>query len=165
MTPDVFDGTPATDQWTFDSTDGAQAKLKTHWESYFNESDVQKIASWGINALRIPVGYWAYDNAGTPDITGADAHLEKAIGWARSHGLKVWVDCHGSPGSQNGFDNSGRAGDVAWQSSDNLDHSIRVLETMAEKYGATEYADVVVGLELVNEPISWGANELDTTKQ
>ncbi|TKA42746.1 hypothetical protein B0A49_12761, partial [Cryomyces minteri] len=43
-----------------------RAKLKTHWESYFNESDVQKIASWGINALRIPIGYWAYDNAGTP---------------------------------------------------------------------------------------------------
>ena len=33
---------------------------------------------------------------------GAEAHLDKAIGWARKNGMKVWVDLHGAPGSQNG---------------------------------------------------------------
>ena len=106
MDYDVFDGTDAVDQWTFDSTDGAESKLQQHWSTYFTEADVKKIASYGINVLRIPIGYWSYDNAGTPYVKGADAYLEKAIGWARNAGLKVLVDCHGSPGSQNGFDNS-----------------------------------------------------------
>ncbi|GIZ37024.1 hypothetical protein CKM354_000048700 [Cercospora kikuchii] len=165
MVSGLFEGTNATDQYTFDSTQGAEAKLRAHWETYFTEADVRKIASWGINALRIPVGYWSYDNSGTPYITGADAYLEKAIGWARTHGLKVVVDCHGSPGSQNGFDNSGQSGNIRWQSGDNLDKSISVLKIIAQKYGSKEYADVVLGLQLVNEPASWGDNNFDITKE
>lgn len=33
---------------------------------------------------------------------GADVYLDKAIGWARKNEMKVWVDLHGAPGSQNG---------------------------------------------------------------
>jgi glucan 1,3-beta-glucosidase len=166
MNSDAFSGdfSNAKDQYTFDSTPGAKEALQKHWDTFFTESDIQKIASTGINALRIPIGYWAYDNSNTPYIQGADAYLEKAIGWARTAGMKVWVDCHGSPGSQNGFDNSGQAGNVNWQVGDNMARSITVLKTMAKKYGAQEYADVVVGLELTNEPISWGNNDFSKTQ-
>lgn len=115
--------------------------------------------------LRIPVGYWAFDNAGTPYLKGADVYLEQAIGWAKAAGIKVWVDLHGLPGSQNGWDHSGHAGEVAWQQGDNLQHSTAVLVTVAKKYGATEYAGTVVGLELVNEPQSGNGNNFETTKQ
>ncbi|KAI9818463.1 MAG: exo-1,3-beta-glucanase [Pycnora praestabilis] len=165
MNSDVFSGNSAVDQYTFDSTSGAAATLQNHWNTYFTQSDVQTLASAGINALRIPIGFWAYDNSNTPYIQGADEFLEKAIGWAQAAGMKVWVDCHGSPGSQNGFDNSGQQGNVDWQQSDNLNRSISVLQTMAQKYGAQQYAGTVVGLELVNEPISWGNNQLSTTEQ
>lgn len=74
------------------------------------------------------------------------------------------MDCHGSPGSQNGFDNSGHAGNVTWQTAENLAASTAVLKTIAAKYGSTEYADVVFGIELTNEPISWGANTLAKTQ-
>ncbi|KAF2168000.1 glycoside hydrolase family 5 protein [Zasmidium cellare ATCC 36951] len=164
MTPDIFDNTDAVDQYSFDSTDGAEAKLKQHWETYFTEADVQKIASWGINAMRIPIGYWDFFNDTTPYIRGADAYLDKAIGWARKAGLKVLVDCHGSPGSQNGFDNSGRSGNVKWQTSDNLSNSIKALQNIATKYGSTTYADVVFAIQLVNEPISWAQNNFTLTQ-
>ncbi|RDW70100.1 hypothetical protein BP5796_08497 [Coleophoma crateriformis] len=166
LNSDVFQGNfaNAADQWTFDSISGAETALETHWETYLTEIDVQAIAATGMNALRIPIGYWAYNNTNTPYVKGADAYLEKAIGWARTAGMKVWVDCHGSPGSQNGYDNSGHATNVKWQQNDNLARSISVLKTMATKYGAAKYADVVVGLELVNEPISWGNNDFSTTQ-
>ncbi|KAL3425867.1 putative exo-beta-1,3-glucanase [Phlyctema vagabunda] len=166
MGSDAFNGdfSGASDQWSFDSIAGAEAALQAHWSTYFTEDDIKAIAATGINALRIPIGYWAYDNSNTPYIQGADAFLEQAIGWARNSGLKVWVDCHGSPGSQNGFDNSGHSGNVEWQSGNNLEQSISVLKTMAQKYGAAQYADVVVGLEMVNEPISWGSNDFSVTQ-
>jgi glucan 1,3-beta-glucosidase len=166
MNDDAFSGTfsSAVDQYTFDSLPNSATALESHWSTFFTESDIKTIAATGINALRIPIGYWAYDNADTPYHTGADAYLEKAIGWARNAGMKVWVDCHGSPGSQNGFDNSGQKGNVDWQEESNLARSIAVLKTMATKYGSMEYADVVVGLEMVNEPISYGNNKFATTQ-
>jgi glucan 1,3-beta-glucosidase len=35
---------------------------------------------------------------------------------------------------------------------------------MATKCGSFEHADTVIALELVNEPISWGANVFSTTQ-
>ena len=155
----------AVDEYTFDQISGAAEVLETHWSTWFNESDMAYLSSTGINAVRIPIGYWAYNNTGTPYIQGADAYLEQAVGWARTYGMKVWVDCHGSPGSQNGYDNSGHAGNVEWQAADNLNLSISVLVAMATKYGSSDYSDVVVGLELTNEPISWAPNDFTTTQQ
>ncbi|TAQ86288.1 hypothetical protein B7494_g5397 [Chlorociboria aeruginascens] len=166
MNGDVFTGafSDAADQYTFDSISGAPAALDQHWSTWFNETDIQALSATGINALRIPIGYWAYDNTGTPYQKGADVYLEKAIGWARTAGMKVWIDCHGSPGSQNGFDNSGHSGAVHWQEDNNLNLSISVLETIATKYGTAAYADVVVGIELTNEPVSSGNNQFSVTK-
>jgi glucan 1,3-beta-glucosidase len=163
---DVFTGRfeNAVDQWTFDSISGALPTLEKHWSTWFTEEDIKNISVTGINALRIPIGYWAYDNIGTPYIQGADYYLEQAISWARNLNMKVWIDCHGSPGSQNGFDSSGHAGAVGWQTKENLERSIFALEIMAAKYGGLEYADVVVGIELTNEPISWWPNNFDVTK-
>lgn len=166
MNDEAFSGafSSAADQYTFDQLPGAAAALEKHWSTFFTEADIKDIAATGINALRIPVGFWSYDNTNTKYLKGADAYLEKAIGWARTAGLKVWVDCHGLPGSQNGFDNSGKSGPVDWQQPQNLESSISVLKTMATKYGSNKYADVVVGLQLVNEPISWGNNKFETTQ-
>jgi glucan 1,3-beta-glucosidase len=165
MTPDLFEGTNATDQNTLDQTDGAQAKLQHHWDTYYTKDDFAAMKKWGLNAVRIPIGFWAYDNARTPYLIGADVYLERMIQWCREVGLWVLVDCHGSPGSQNGFDNSGRAGEVEWQAQDNLDRSIAVLKIMAAKYGSWEYSDVVYGLQLVNEPISWNQSKLEVTQE
>ena len=166
MASSVFSGDAANavDQWTYDQTPNAAANLQQHWSTWFTQADVQQLASYGFNALRIPIGYWAYDNSNTPFIQGADAFLEQAIGWARDAGMYVWVDCHGSPGSQNGQDHSGHAGPVEWQQGNNLQQSTDILVTMAKKYGTNAYADVVVGLEMVNEPAAGGNNSFSTSQ-
>lgn len=47
---------------------------------------------------------WAYKKYyGDPFIQGAAPYLDKAITWARKTGLKVWIDLHGAPLSQNGY--------------------------------------------------------------
>jgi len=167
MNPDVFSGefSKYVDEYTLSGDPNAAETLKNHWDTYFTEADIQTIAATGINALRIPIGFWAYDNAGLPYKQGADLYLENAIGWARKYKMKVWVDLHGLPGSQNGFDNSGQSGAHDWQKGNNLERSITVLKTMAGKYGASEYADVVVGLELVNEPLPDQGNDFGVTQE
>ena len=57
-----------------------------------------------LNHVRIPIGYWAYDvGPGEPYLQGQRDYLAKAIGWAQQYGIKVIIDLHGAPGSQNGY--------------------------------------------------------------
>lgn len=154
----------ANDQWSFDGISGAQDALQRHWSSWFTQADVATLKSSGFNALRIPIGFWAFDNSGTPYQEGAAFWLDQAIGWARDAGMKVLVDCHGSPGSQNGQDHSGHAGAIDWQSGDNLAKSTTILVNMAKKYGAANYSDVVWGIEMVNEPTANAPNVFSTSQ-
>ena len=56
-----------------------------------------------LTHVRIPIGYWAFEvGPGEPYISGQLPYLQNAIGWAANHNLKVIVDLHGAPGSQNG---------------------------------------------------------------
>jgi len=106
------------DEYTFcqyQDYNTAHTALVSHWNTWITEDDFRQIAAAGLNYVRIPIGYWAYDvSGGETYIQGQANYLDHAIGWARNHGLKVLIDLHGAPGSQNGFDNSGRRGDELW---------------------------------------------------
>lgn len=54
MNWELVGDTGAVDQWTFDQTDGAEAKLQDHWGSWFTESDMAQIAAWGLNTYVSP---------------------------------------------------------------------------------------------------------------
>ena len=129
--------------------------LKAHWDSWATLADFQKIAKAGFNTVRIPIGYWAYSlDSGETYTQGAAPYLDNAIDWARQTGLKVMIDLHGAPLSQNGFDNSGHKTDnPQWQQGDSVAQTLAVLDTISKKYAAPQYQDVVSSMELLNEPL------------
>ncbi|KAF4547532.1 Glucan 1,3-beta-glucosidase-like protein 2 [Elsinoe fawcettii] len=134
----------------------AEAALKNHWSSWVTRDDFFKIKGLKFNMVRLPVGYWAFDNRGTPYVTGQEFYVDQAIQWARDSGLKLMIDLHGAPGSQNGFDNSGQRLDNGpqWQNIDpGAVNTLRILDIIQKKYGAPEYDSVIMGIELVNEPL------------
>lgn len=96
---------------------------------------------------------WAYVTS-PPYVSGAAPYIDKAIGWARATGLKVWIDLHGAPGSQNGFDNSGHNGTVGWGTGSTVSDTLTVIQMIINKYAQQQYQDVVVGIELLNEPLT-----------
>ena len=139
--------------------------LQEHWDNWARFQDFQKIADSGFNVVRIPVGFWAYDNSDSPYAAGAAIYVDKAIDWARKLGLKVMIDLHGAPGSQNGFDNSGhRVDKPQWQTGNNVQKTLAVLNIIQHKYGSPAYDDVVAGIELLNEPLATEMG-LDRVKQ
>lgn len=169
ITPSLFDaaGDAAVDEWSLCATVGAdqcRAMLNQHWSTFITQDDFNQIAAAGMNHVRIPVGYWALTPLeGDPYVDGQLPYLDQAVGWARGAGLKVIVDLHGAPGSQNGFDNSGKRGAIQWQTGNNVDLTRTALETLAARYGGD--ADVVTAVEALNEPsIPGGVNE-DGLKQ
>ncbi|RLV93124.1 Glucan 13-beta-glucosidase [Spathaspora sp. JA1] len=134
--------------------DLALDRLKQHWSSWYIEDDFQHMSELGLNTVRIPIGYWAFDLLeGDPYVQGQVEYLDQAIEWCRKYGISVWIDLHGAPGSQNGFDNSGLRDSLKFQDGDNTQFTINLLNTVFAKYGSDKFSDVVIGIELLNEPL------------
>jgi aryl-phospho-beta-D-glucosidase BglC (GH1 family) len=107
-----------------------------------------------LNIVRIPVGYWSYVNPWGPYTQGAAPYLDKAITWARKTRLKVIIDLHGAPKSQNGFDHSGRKqANPQWGDADSIAYTHQTLRILNEKYAKPDMQDVVVAIQPLNEPI------------
>jgi hypothetical protein len=108
----------------------------------------------GLNAIRIPVGYWAVDlQDDEPYVAGQYPYLIQAVQWAREVGLQVMIDLHGAPGSQNGQDNSGLIGPVLFASNaSNADRSLNVLRNLTDEFSQSMYGGAVMAIELLNEP-------------
>ncbi|KAF9507650.1 glycoside hydrolase family 5 protein [Hydnum rufescens UP504] len=164
ITPSLFvnTGNPnIVDEWTFaqlQNTNTARSALQNHWSTFYTESDFSAIAAAGLNHVRIPIGYWAFDtSAGEPYINGQFPHLKTAVTWAANHGLKVMIDIHGVPGSQNGFDNSGHTGPANWANDQN---NIRL------EFSQQKYAGVVTSISVINEPAPFkSSNILQAARQ
>ncbi|RAK81128.1 glucan 1,3-beta-glucosidase [Aspergillus fijiensis CBS 313.89] len=169
ITPSIYDnaGGAAVDEWTLTQTLGkteAQSRLSAHWSSFITQDDFNRIAQAGLNHVRIPIGYWALAPIeGEPYVYGQLEYLDQAITWARSANLKVILDLHGAPGSQNGFDNSGRKGPVQWQQGSTVNQTLVAFNELAKRY--LQHSDVVTAIEALNEPSVPGGVNQDGLKQ
>lgn len=109
---------------------------------------------------RIPFGYWSVpmnDSVSVAPYTpGAWPYLLRALNSARAAGIRVIVDLHGAPGSQNGYDNSGqRTDNPTWATnSTNVNRTIEILSFVADSIGG-----MVDVLELLNEPAGFISDE------
>ncbi|KAI0050559.1 glycoside hydrolase family 5 protein [Auriscalpium vulgare] len=167
ITPSLFEGTGNTaivDEWTFgqlQSRSTALAKLQNHWNTWITEADFAAIAAAGLNHVRLPIGYWAWDvGPGEPYISGQLPYLRNAVTWASNHGLKLIIDLHGAPGSQNGFDNSGQKKSFPqWHSnSTNIARTNAVIKQIASEFASQfNVASIIAPL---NEPAGFDGSDV-----
>lgn len=91
--------------------------------------------------------------------------MERAVGWARNQGLKVIIDLHGAPKSQNGFDHSGqKLSEPEWGTGDSIHETHKALWQIYQKYGNASMQDVVIGIQPLNEPLLMKLDK-ETVKQ
>ncbi len=149
MVPDVYRGTEAPDEYSLCLAlgDRARTRLDHHRETFITAEDFLWIRNCGLNAVRLPVGYWALE-APKPYVSTSQ-FIDFALDQCQQNGLKLLLDLHGAPGSQNGWDHSGRGGSIDWPQDQNVQETLRVLESFAQKYGNHP---ALFGIELLNEP-------------
>jgi glucan 1,3-beta-glucosidase len=81
-------------------------KFEEHRKTWITEDDIKEIASFGLNTVRVPVGYWiaGFDKTGGNDwetfAPGGIAYLDSLIkDWANTHNIAVMISIHGAKGS------------------------------------------------------------------
>jgi len=123
------------------------------------------IAGAGLNWVRIPIAFWAiekYDNE--PFYAKASwKYFLKAIQWARKYGLRINLDLHALPGSQNGWNHSGKLGPINFLSGvmgvANAQRGLDYIRVIAEFISQPQYKDVVPMFGIMNEPGIGGSPE------
>lgn len=153
MSPDLFDGTTAEDETSLCQQLDRQAKqerFRTHRNAYITERDFAYLAGLGIDAVRIPVPYFVFGEC--EPFVGCIEYVDRAFRWAAAHGLKIMLDLHTVPGSQNGFDNGGLCGVCRWhRNSDDVEFVLDLLERLTSRYRGHP---AFWAIEVLNEPIS-----------
>ncbi|MDR0272984.1 MAG: glycoside hydrolase family 5 protein [Clostridiales bacterium] len=64
---------------------------KAHIAEFITEEDVKKIASWGLDHIRLPIDYPVLDDGGFEVI-------DKVVEWCKAAGLNLVLDLHKAPG-------------------------------------------------------------------
>ncbi len=82
----------------------ANQAFADHWSTWITASDLDLMKSYGLNTIRVPIGYWIKEDVVYKDSEhfpqGALTHLETLCGWASDRNMYIILDLHGAPGAQ-----------------------------------------------------------------
>ncbi|KAG2414324.1 hypothetical protein HFD88_003515 [Aspergillus terreus] len=149
------------DEWTLCQKlgDSAASRIERHYATFITEQDFADIRDAGLDHVRIQFSYWAvttYDgDQYVPKISWR--YLLRAIEYCRKYGLRVKLDPHGIPGSQNGWNHSGRQGPIGWLNGTdgqlNRKRSLEMHDQLSQFFAQDRYRNIVTIYGLVNEPM------------
>jgi glucan 1,3-beta-glucosidase len=164
ITPSLFNydsGLGIIDEWTLCKYLGPQkaaSTLEKHYATFVTEATFAAIADAGLDHVRIPFSYWAvavYDD--DPYVFRTSwRYLLRGIEWARKYGLRVNLDVHALPGSQNGWNHSGRQGPIGWLNGTNgqvnAGRSLDLHDRLSQFFAQDRYKNIITFYGLANEP-------------
>ncbi|KAL2150743.1 hypothetical protein VTH82DRAFT_7306 [Thermothelomyces myriococcoides] len=163
ITPSLFDydlRMGIVDEYTLCKYLGRRCEsvLEKHYATFVTEDTFREIRDAGLDHVRIPFSYWAvqtYD--GDPYLFRTSwRYLLRAIEWCRRYGLRVNLDLHGLPGSQNGWNHSGRLGPIGWLNGTSGDvnarRSLDIHDRLSKFFAQPRYRNIISHYGLANEP-------------
>ena len=113
--------------------------------NFITEPDIVKIASWGVDHVRIPVDYNIFEDEKGSYIEEGFRRLENAISTCNKHGLNVVLDLHKTAGFSFDF---GEKEEGFFASEALQERFYRLWEEFARRYGKLHERVV---FELLNE--------------
>ena len=114
--------------------------------NFITEADFEKISSWNLDHVRIPVDYNIFENAdGTYKNDGFE-RIDRVFELCRKYGLNAVLDLHKTAGFS--FDNYGENESGFFESEELQERFYRLWEKFAQRYGNRPESIV---FELLNE--------------
>lgn len=127
------------------------------------KADIDSLASWGFNAVRLPMHYNLYTlSAEEEPIKGKDTWLEEGfsltdslLNWCKANKLYLILDLHAAPGGQGNdlpISDRNAAKPSLWESEVNQAKTIALWKKLAARYANEPW---IGGYDIINEP-NWG---------
>lgn len=156
VTPSLYAATGASNAAELQEAMGTAAyneRMRRHYETFMSEDDFRRMAQIGLNAVRLPVPWYAFGSqeSDASYISVVD-YIDRAIEWAAKYDIRVLLDLATVPGGQGDSNDSPTTPEAVaeWHSSTNGRHvALDVLERLADRYGE---AESLLGIELLDTP-------------
>ncbi|MDC1276724.1 carbohydrate-binding protein [Algibacter sp.] len=128
-------------------------------ENHFTKRDVDSLAAWGFNSIRIPMHYNLFTLPIEDEpIAGENTWIETGfeliddvLEWSAPHNIYVILDMHATPGGQGGgseINDYDPSKDALWENQENRDKLVALWTRIAERYKDNEW---IGGYDLINE--------------
>ena len=121
--------------------------------NHVTQADIIQIKTWGFNAVRLPIHYEYFVNAGTPDVWNNQGFtiLDNVISWCSAAGIYAIIDLHAAPGGQsnNAISDYDNTKPSLWESAANKTKTVSLWRKLSERYKNEVW---VAGYDLLNEP-------------
>ncbi|KAJ7282090.1 glycoside hydrolase family 5 protein [Mycena rebaudengoi] len=139
--------------------DTVDEKFAAHWDSWFNQAEVDALVAAGINTVRIPLGYWIVEPLVRRDTEffprGGLEHLRRGLKQLKKAGIVAILDHHALPGAQ--AENQQFAGRCTptpeFYTQDNYHRALIWTAVMTTLSHVDPAFANVVAIQAVNEPI------------
>ncbi|KAH7103511.1 glycoside hydrolase family 5 protein [Auriculariales sp. MPI-PUGE-AT-0066] len=137
------------------------AVFQKHWDTWFTDADTDRIAEAGLNAVRIPLGWWLVEplvNRTTepPFARGGLRVLKARLRYLKKKGIHVVLDLHAVPGV--GHKNQQFAGIctdvVKFYTKENYEHAIIWGGVMSAISHLDPDFSSVYSIGTINEPLN-----------
>lgn len=120
---------------------------KEHYDSFITEDDINRIASWGLDHVRLPVDYELVETDRGDFVEDGFHYIDNCLEWCEKYGLNLILDLHRARGYS--FYESESSGgffrDIKLQ-----DDFVDLWKVFARRYG--KYANRL-SFELLNEVV------------
>jgi aryl-phospho-beta-D-glucosidase BglC (GH1 family) len=130
-------------------------KFYDDWLTYFvTERDVDQIARWGYNSIRLPLHYNLFFNEQNQWIESGSKGLDltdRLLRWCEKNRLYLILDLHAAPGGQGNVADivDKKQGESLWENEMYEDMTVLMWERLAKRYAGEKW---IGGYDLLNEP-------------
>lgn len=136
--------------------------------NHTTKTDVDSLAAWGFNSVRLPMHYNLYTlPVEAEKIKGQHTWINKGfemtdalVNWCKANNIYLILDLHAAPGGQ-GNDNNISDRDPSkpslWDSEANQQKTIALWKKLAERY---KNETTIIAYDIINEP-NWGFEDAE----
>ena len=75
-----------------------QDYTEERYSTFITEADIERIAGWGLDHVRVPVDYNVIQSDDGSFIESGWKHIDDVVDWCGRHGLKLVIDLHKASG-------------------------------------------------------------------
>jgi len=130
----------------------ADAFFQSYRQNYVASRDIDSIAAWGFNSIRLPMHYNLLTPKNQPGVYSEEgfAQIDSLLNWCEANQLYLILDLHCAPGGQNALNISDYiTGEPSlWESASNQQRTVDLWQTIASRYAQKEW---IGGYDLINE--------------